>query len=547
MRLTSVVVALLASAAFLLSGARAAQAHPLGNFTTNHLVRVKPDRAAVRVRYVLDLAEIPAFSVERGLDPNARPSAAALERWGRAESATILAGLAVAADGRPVPLTAGPVSVRERPGAAGLHTLYLTLDAGGALPAGTKSLTVRDGTYPGRLGWKDVVAGDTAEPTNGLTQYPAAVIGSPRARSAVALDLAEGRIAGTHDLAAVESAPDGSPSLARNDALGTLLARGDAGALAVLLALLVAIALGGLHALEPGHGKTLLAVSLVGARATSSQALILASALTVAHTAGVIALGLVVLVAAKWVVPEQIYPWITLLSGVLVAVIGARALSRALRRRGMTVHAHAASPQAHAHPHDGTHDHAHADDRVHIHPHTHDHAHPHDHPHDHDHAHGEHHHHDELDDEAHARAHMIPGQAPLSFPTAVAAAASGNIAPCPAALVVLLAAISLHKVAWGLAIVVAFGFGLAAVLTLLGIAVVRGAGWLSQRPSFDRLTRLAPIVSASVIALVGAVTVAQGFAAQGVGVPIPLVAALVALAIAGYALAPRHSHAPVTA
>ncbi len=315
----------------------------------------------------------------------------------------------------------------------------------------------------------------------------------------------------------------------------------------MLLALLVAIALGGLHALEPGHGKTLLAVSLVGARATSSQALILASALTVAHTAGVIALGLVVLVAAKWVVPEQIYPWITLLSGVLVAVIGARALSRALRRRGMTVHAHAASPQAHAHPHDGAHDHAHADDRVHVHPHTHDHAHPHDHPHDHDHAHGEHHHHDELDDEAHARAHMIPGQAPLSFPTAVAAAASGNIAPCPAALVVLLAAISLHKVAWGLAIVVAFGFGLAAVLTVLGIAVVRGAGWLSRRPAFDKLTRVAPIVSACVIALVGAVTVAQGFAAQGVGVPIPLVAALVALAIAGYALAPRHSHAPVTA
>ena len=82
---------------------------------------------------------------------------------------------------------------------------------------------------------------------------------------------------------------------------------------------------------------------------------------------------------------------------------------------------------------------------------------------------------------------------------------------------------------------------------MLGIAVVRGAGWLSRRPAFDRLTRVAPIVSACVIALVGALTVAQGFAAQGVGVPIPLVAALVALAIAGYALAPRHSHAPVTA
>ena len=543
MRLGSVVVSLLALLALGAATARPAAAHPLGNFTTNHLVRVRTDGTAVRLRYVLDLAEIPAFTVERSLDPNAHPSAAALAGWSRSEAATIVAGLVVEADGRRVPLTAGATSVRERPGAAGLKTLYLTLAATGALPDGAKALVVRDQTYPGRLGWKDVVAGDAAEPTGGLLRYPAAVIGSPRARSAVALDLAGGRIVAAHDLTASEVAPEGTPSLARNDVLGTLLARGDAGTLAILFALLVAVALGALHALEPGHGKTLLAVSLVGARATPSQALILASALTVAHTAGVIALGLVVLVAAKWIVPEQIYPWITLLSGVLVAVIGARALSRALRRQGVVRHAHPGS-DAHVHPYDGAHDHA-PDDHAHV--HTHDHAHPHEHPHDHDHAHGDHHHHDDLDDEAHARAHMIPGQAPLSFPTAVAAAASGNIAPCPAALVVLLAAISLHKVAWGLAIVVAFGVGLAAVLTLLGIAVVRGAGWLARRPAFDRISRLAPILSATVIALVGALTVAQGFAAQGVGVPVPVVAAVVAIAIAGYALAPRHSHAPVTA
>ncbi len=542
MRLGSAVVSLFVLVGLGLTNAAPAGAHPLGNFTTNHLVRVRAGGAALRLHYVLDLAEIPTFSVERGLDPNARPSPAALERWRRSEAAAILAGLAVEADGRPVALRAAAGSVRERPGAAGLKTLYLTLDAAGELPAGTKSLVVRDRTFPGRLGWKDVVAGDAAEPTDALLRYPPAVIGSPRARSAVGLDLAGGRIVAAHDLGPSEGAPDGTPSLARMDALGTLLSRGNGGTLAILLALLAAIALGALHALEPGHGKTLLAVSLVGARATPSQALILAAALTVAHTAGVIALGLIVLVAAKWIVPEQIYPWITLLSGVLVAVIGARALSRALRRRGLTRHAHPGS-EAHVHPYEGAHDHAH--ELGHAHVHTHDHAHPHAHPHDHDHAHGDHHH--DLDDEAHARAHAIPGGAPLSFPTAVAAAASGNIAPCPAALVVLLAAISLHQVAWGLAIVVAFGVGLAAVLTVLGIAVVRGAGWLAKRPAFDRLSRLAPVVSAAVIGLVGAVTVAQGFAAQGAGVPVPLVAALVALAIAGYAFAPRHSHAPVTA
>ena len=101
----------------------------------------------------------------------------------------------------------------------------------------------------------------------------------------------------------------------------------------MLGALLLAIALGALHALEPGHGKTLLAVSLVGARATPRQAVILAVALTVAHTAGVLALGFVVLAATRWIVPEQIYPWITLASGLFVTVLGARAVAREVRKR----------------------------------------------------------------------------------------------------------------------------------------------------------------------------------------------------------------------
>ena len=287
-----------------------------------------------------------------------------------------------------------------------------------------------------------------------------------------------------------------------------MLAKGAGDPLVVLAALLLAIALGALHALEPGHGKTLLAVSLVGARATSRQALILASALTVAHTAGVLALGVVVLLAAQWVVPEQIYPWITLGSGAFVAVLGARTVAREVRVRLPLRHAHA-------------------------------HAHPHAHVHAHDHVHGpdDAHHHDDLDQTAHVQAHAIAGTAPLTFRSAVLAAVSGNVAPCPAALVVLLAAIGIHKVGYGLALIVAFSLGLAAVLTVLGIAVVRSAAWLVARPRFDRLARFAPLVTSVVIATVGAVMVGQGFAAQGIGVPVPLVAALVLAAVVGYAFA----------
>jgi ABC-type nickel/cobalt efflux system permease component RcnA len=127
----------------------------------------------------------------------------------------------------------------------------------------------------------------------------------------------------------------------------------------------------------------------------------------------------------------------------------------------------------------------------------------------------------------------------------VLAAASGNVAPCPAALVVLLAAIALHQIAYGLALIVAFSLGLAGVLTALGIAVVRGAAWLVARPQFDRVARFAPLVTAFAIAAVGAVMVGQGFAAQGAGIPVPLVAALVLAAIVGYAFA-WHQHRPAS-
>jgi ABC-type nickel/cobalt efflux system permease component RcnA len=297
------------------------------------------------------------------------------------------------------------------------------------------------------------------------------------------------------------------------DALSGLLTRDGGGPLFLLGAVLLAIGLGALHALEPGHGKTLLAVSLVGARATASQAVILASSLTVAHTAGVLALGVVVLFAARWIVPETVYPWITLGSGLLVASLGARALAAELRRQ---------RPIAHVHVH--AHDHAH--------------------PHAHDHAHGlgvDDHDHALLDDEAHARAHALPGTAPLTFRTAVMAAASGNLAPCPAALVVLLAAIALHRIALGMTLIVAFSVGLAGTLTILGLAVVRGAAWLSGRPQFASVARWAPFASAAAIALVGAVMVGEGSVAQGVPAPAPVIAALTFLAIIGYAFAlPRH-------
>jgi ABC-type nickel/cobalt efflux system permease component RcnA len=489
-----------------------ATAHPLGNFTLNHLTRISAAHDGLRLRYVLDMAEIPAFALDRSLDPRGAPSDATLRTWARGHAAEVARQLALTVDGRDVSLTTTASTVERRPGAGGLPTLYFSALYAARVAPGAHRIVFVDSTAAGRLGWKDVVVGDTAEPTHALRAYPNALAGSPRDRTSIVASVdAAGRIVAVANADAAAAAP-ATAALGRSNALSDVLAKGAGDPLVVLAALLLAIALGALHALEPGHGKTLLAVSLVGARATPRQALILASALTVAHTAGVLALGVVVLLAAQWIVPEQIYPWITLGSGTFVAILGARAVAREVRSRLPLRHAH-----AHAHPH--------------AHPHAHDHVH----------ALGDADHHDDLDEAAHAQAHAIAGTAPLTFRSAVLAAASGNIAPCPAALVVLLAAIGIHQIGYGLALIVAFSIGLAAVLTVLGVAVVRSAAWLVARPRFDRVARFAPLVTSVVIATVGAVMIGQGFAAQGIGVPVPLVAALVLAAVAGYAFA-WHRH-----
>jgi ABC-type nickel/cobalt efflux system permease component RcnA len=508
-------------------------AHPLGNFTINHLTKLAFERDRVLVHYVLDMAEIPTYQAMRDVTPDGKMDARQLAAWAITESRTLTPLLELSADGHAVPLTIDLASAHTNPGAGGLPTMYLTIDAHGSLPVGaataTRRIAYNDATFPGRLGWHDVVVVPASEPTRELTHYPSALIGSPRQTTSVGIQVAaDGRttISVTPEISADTSTSAGpAASQLRSNQLSDMLARGTSDWGFVVLTFLVAIALGALHALEPGHGKTLLAISLVGARATVKQAAILASALTVAHTIGVLALGVAINLFKGYFVPETIYPWITLLSGIAIAVIGARAVHRQILERQPLEHAHAHGHAA-THPHDHTHVH---DAHGHVHPH----------PHPHDHGDGHTHAHDDLE---HARAHAIPGIAPLTFGGTVWAAMSGGIAPCPAALVVLLAAVALNQVAYGIFVIVAFSFGLAATLTGLGIAVVRGASWLQGRPQFERFVTYGPLVSATVISAIGAVMVGQGFAERGITVSPLLVSALTALAIAGYAFSHPFAH-----
>jgi ABC-type nickel/cobalt efflux system permease component RcnA len=515
-----------------------AAAHPLGNFTINHLTKLKFDGTRASVHYVLDMAEIPTYQAMRDVTPDGKMDAAQIASWAQTEAATIVPQLKLAAGGTAVPLALDRASAHTRPGAGGLPTMYLTVDAHGTLPSGARALTYADETFPGRLGWHDVVVLPATEPTSELQLYPSALIGSPRATTNVNIALAAdghavAQAVSTDDAAAGSGAPP--VSAARSNQLSDMLARGTSDWGFVLLTFAVAIALGALHALEPGHGKTLLAISLVGARATVKQAGILAASLTVAHTIGVLALGVAINLFKGYFVPESIYPWITLGSGLVIAVIGARAVQRQIQQRQPLAHAH-----AHAHDHVHPHEHDHVHDPLAHDAHAHaSHAHG---SHSHEpHSHAPHAHHDH-DDLEHARAHAIPGNAPLTFGGTVWAAMSGGVAPCPAALVVLLAAVALNQVTYGIFVIVAFSFGLAITLTGLGIAVVRGAGWLQGRPQFERFVKYGPLASAIVIATIGAVMVGQGFGQQGVSMSPLVVTGITALAIIGYAFSHPFAH-----
>jgi nickel/cobalt exporter len=230
-----------------------------------------------------------------------------------------------------------------------------------------------------------------------------------------------------------------------------------------LLLALSSFGLGMLHALEPGHGKTVVGAYLIGAKGTTWDAVLLGVVVTLTHTGTVILLGVLSTVAAAYFVPETVQKVLEVVSGLLIVGVGGWMIGVRIR-------------QAHRHPHD------------------HSHSHSTDHHHGHNHDHGEHHHsHEPI---------LAPGQR-ASFGQLLALGVSGGIVPCPAALAVLLAAISFGNFIRGVSLVVIFSLGMAVVLVAIGIMMVRAAKFAGKYMSESRWTRFLPVFSAIIITLVG--------------------------------------------
>jgi ABC-type nickel/cobalt efflux system permease component RcnA len=250
----------------------------------------------------------------------------------------------------------------------------------------------------------------------------------------------------------------------------------------LLFTLGVAMSLGALHALEPGHGKTIVAAYLVGSRGTARHALVLGLVVTASHTAGVYLLGAVTLYASRHVVPERLYPWLGAASGILIALLGVSLLYRRLVAPWLAGGAHASDHDGHGGLSPSEHAEAHAHGVAH------------------GHGHGHHHHH-----------HVPDG--PVSLRALVALGVSGGIVPCPAALVVLLSAVAMGRIGLGLLLIVGFSVGLAAVLIAIGLLVVYARRLVARlgRTGTDGplVRRWLPLTSAAVITASGVVITVQ--------------------------------------
>jgi ABC-type nickel/cobalt efflux system permease component RcnA len=285
------------------------------------------------------------------------------------------------------------------------------------------------------------------------------------------------------------------------DAFASLIATRELTPAVIALALLLALLLGAGHALTPGHGKTIVAAYLVGARGTARHAVFLGLTTTITHTAGVFLLGFVTLAISNYILPEQLYPWLEFISGALVVAIGltlfrsrlASLLRRKTKNRRPNTNLRF-SAGGHTHDHDDSHDHGH----THA---SHDHGHMHDHGHDHDHG-------------PHGHTHLPPGSdgQPISWRGLLALGISGGLLPCPSALVVLLSAIALHRVAFGMLLFVAFSVGLAGVLTGIGLLLVYARRLFERFPTDGRLLRALPVASAAFVTVAGLAIVAGALA-----------------------------------
>jgi nickel/cobalt exporter len=483
----------------LLVAAPSSFAHPMGNFSVNHYSKISLDRDGIKLTYIIDLAEIPTYQELQQGNVTADVADPSVKRFVELRGQEFARGLTLMLDGKRLPLKLLSSQVIFPPGAGGLPTMKMGFVYQAAKAAGG-NLQYADNNYPGHAGWKEIVT--VANPGSmltsssvpktdrsaELTNYPTDLLNSPPQDLSATIQfhfpampapLAHAkRVAPMTRAAAAPVPAAAAPPLhlqanqqaTPRNAFTELITTRSLSLWFLITAAFIAFGLGALHALEPGHGKTIVAAYLVGSRGTARHALLLGVIVTASHTAGVFALGAITLYASRYIVPEQLYPWLGVFSGLTIAGLGGYMFLR--RWSGLDL------------------DHSHTSGQLHGHWFS--------------------------SPKKDASEPTQPGK-PISLYQLFALGITGGIIPCPAALVVLLSAFALHRVGLGFFLIMAFSLGLAAVLISFGMLMVYGRRFMARLQVNGPLTtRWLPVASAAFMTVLGAGIAVRAFLTTGI-------------------------------
>lgn len=476
-------------------------AHPLGNFSVNTFTRIEIENDRVRLKCVLDMAEIPAFQESQKIDTDKNGTLEEAELNNYLENLTpqFAGNLNLLIDGQSVQMQPVSKEISLPLGAGNLPTLRIEWDFISEISLTDKTavhrLKFENNNYKERVGWNEIVVNRTAGVnifdsnvfgnalTDELKTYPEDMLSAPLAEKTAELSFTASAVPEGAKLLQNRNGSASAP--VQKDRFAELISVPEITPAIALFGLLVAFGFGAAHAMSPGHGKTVVGAYLVGSRGTVKHALFLGLTVTVTHTLGVFALGFIMLFASNFILPEKLMPFLGFVSGLLVFFIGISLFKdRLFTSFGWQDH------HGHSHAHDGHfHSHEHHDAEHHSHD-KHQHAHD---GTDFTHTHG-----------GSTHTHLPPEN--ITWGSLLTLGVSGGLLPCPSALVLMLSAINMQRIGYGIILTIAFSFGLAATLTAVGLVFLYGGKLIGgSKLAGNRIIKSIPVFSAFVIACVGLV------------------------------------------
>jgi nickel/cobalt exporter len=554
-------------------------AHPLGNFSVNQYSRLEVEMRRIKIRYVLDLAEIPTFQEQMIIDRNRDGTMAEdeLETYVNALTPLISSNLILLLNDESLQIKASKSTAKIEIGVGNLPTLKIFWDFVAEFPPDLQEINkivFENKNFSERIGWNEIVVNhenriqvfnSTAygdDITDELKVYPQETLDTPLQEKRAEFFFTTGDL--PENAEPLQNRNGYATVGIQKDRLAELIAIPEVAPIIIFFGLLIAFGLGALHALSPGHGKAIVGAYLVGSRGTFKHAVFLGVVVTITHTIGVFVLGFITLFASEFVFPERIMPFLQFVSGLMVFFIGVSLFkSRLFNALGLHNHTHFPHYSNCFHHHDHSHGRSNDCHDHYVHHEDHDHRGTHrliesgnyknyttvKHSHNessvkitqdcHIHcSHSLYEHHRFNSDHCHCHLHDFPVQKEakvktshnnlifththdgithshflpeeISFKSLLGIGVSGGLLPCPSALVLMLSAISLGRIGYGLILTVAFSLGLGTTLTIVGLVFLylgKVLGSFSESCAF----KFIPVFSALLITFLGALICYRSF------------------------------------